>query len=102
MTPVDAEVPESVLETLKGIFNDMFAPDKVAAVCAEGVEDRDGDAVVQLTIVFEDLPGEDGVPDMKKLTGFVERVKPVLEAAGDTRWPFWSIATKEEMLREAA
>ncbi len=103
MTPVDAEVPEGVVETLKETLSDLFAPEhKVADVCAEGMEGWNGDALVKITIVFEDLPGEDGVPDAGKLTEIVERILPVLEEAGDTRWPFWSIATKEEMLREAA
>ncbi len=103
MTPFDAEIPEGVVETLKEMFIEIFAPEeKVVDVLAEGFEGWDGDALVKVTIVFEDLPGEDGVPDAEKFMGIMGRVKAVLEEAGDTRWPHTTIATKEEVLREAA
>lgn len=107
MTHVDQGVPDYVLETLQDIFNEMFAPDKVVAVRATGEESWDGDALVKIDIVFEDLPdnelpGKDGPPDMKKAFGIWRRVRPVLEQAGDTRRPYFRYMTKHEMDDELA
>ena len=102
MVPVEDEVPDSALETLKGIFNELFAPYKVAEVIAENDESWDGDALVKIYIVFEYLPGDDGLPDMKKAFGMHRKVIPVLEEAGVTRWPYFSFTTKHELYHESA
>ncbi len=111
MTPVEQEVPEDVLETLKGKFNELFAPDKVVAVRAAGGTTWDGDVVVRIDIVFEELLDENGhpdfgVPDMEKASGIGWRIiRPVLEKAGDDRRPlcrYLTVQDIEEMDNEPA
>lgn len=98
MTPANAEVPDSVLRTLKGIFSEMLAPDIVEEVRAKGEEPWEGDIFLKITIVFKRPSGKKGIPDIRKMLNFWDRVRPVLEEAGDTRWPYYSMVTKKEML----
>lgn len=102
METFNSEIPDSVLETLKGIFNELFAPHKVVDVLATDDVGWEGDPLVKISIVFEDLPGEDGLPDMKKTVGMRTKVYPVLEEAGVARWPYFSVITKHELRHATA
>lgn len=101
MEPVESVVPDSALESLKGMFNELFAPYKVAEVLAKADESFDGDNLVKISIVFEYLPGDDGLPDMKKTFGMRGKVYSILEEAGVTRRPYISFITMQELLSES-
>lgn len=100
MTDAYAEVPEKLRKALQVVIKGCLAPPEVIDVRAEGAEGWDGDPLLHIYIYFENLDFEENWPDPKKRARLHFDVDPILELAGDTRFPMFFYRKKGEPLYE--
>lgn len=94
MTQANEKVPKKLLKRLKKALKKHLKPAKVVDLYAKGKVGWNGDPFIKIGIVFEKLAVDKGLPDAQKLILCGSIVRPILDEAGDTRYPSFSYHVK--------